>query len=317
MDSFHTRYRPKTFDEVLGQEATVRSLKRTIKDGRAHTFMFIGPAGTGKTTLARLLAYEIAGKNSINLIEHDAATKSGKEDIKELIRSLHYKAIGGSPIKFVILDECHKLTTDAWTLLLKPTEEPPKHVYFSFCSTEMGKIPKPILTRAQRYNILPCKEDDLVALLFKVLDSENLECADDIIELIAESSNGSPRQALVYLEACIGCKNITDARQIMRSAGQTKELIDLARWLVNVAFGKQTGTWKEAAKYIKALEGQDAESCRIVLVNYFAAVLLNQTQDSTAKAILFLVEIFSKNYSTTDKIAPLLHSVGLAIGLDN
>ncbi len=314
MTSFHTKYRPATFDDVLGQDAVVRSLKRVVKDGRAKAFLLTGPPGTGKTTLARILASNFAGsdRTAINLDEVDGASESGAEDCRKLVARIQYRAVGGSPIRFVIVDEAHRLSAAAWTILLKPVEEPPAHVYWAFCTTEVAKVNKAIVTRCLRYDLKPVKEDLILDLLVKVADTEKLEISDEIIEAIAENCGGSPRQALVYLEECLSCKTAADARAIMRDAGQTKELVDLARWLL----AGKGHTWADAVKYLKALEGQEAESCRIMLCNYFAKVLLNTKSEKQAKPILGLLECFNKPYYTPDKMAPLIHSVAMAMGMD-
>lgn len=311
---FHLKYRPKTFDDVLGQDPIVRSLKKVVKDARARAFIFTGPSGTGKTTISRILANEFSGANRsvVNLEEVDGASKSGAHDMRELVTRTLYRAIGGSPTKFIIVDEAHRLSTAAWTVLLKPIEEPPAHVYYAFCTTDAGKLPKAIVTRCLRYDLKPVKEELILDLLVKVADVEKLEIDDEVIEAIAENCNGSPRQALVFLEACLGCKTIGEAREIMRSAGQSREVVDLARWLL----AGKAHTWAEAQKYLKALDGQEAESVRIVLCNYFAAVLLNTKSDKTALNILTLLDAFKNPYYSPDKMAPLLYSVGLAIKLD-
>jgi DNA polymerase III gamma/tau subunit len=314
MTSLHVKYRPTTFDEVLGQDATVRSLKKVVKEGRAHTFLFTGPSGVGKTTLARIVASTIAGDNSssLNLEEIDGASKSGADDARELVTRTMYRAIGGSAIKFIVIDEVHRLSAAAWTVLLKPTEEPPPHVYYAFCTTELSKIPKAIITRCLRYDLKPLKEELILDLLVRVVDAEKFPIDDSIIEAICEASMGSPRQALVLLEACLSCKSISDAREIIRTGGQTKELVDMARWLVQ---GNGLN-WAEATKYLKNLEGTEAESSRIMLVNYFAAVLLNTKSEAAAIRLLELLEAFKVPYNASDRLAPLIFSVGLALNLD-
>jgi DNA polymerase-3 subunit gamma/tau len=312
--SLHTRYRPSRLEEVIGQDVAVKSLKRTIKDARQHSFIFTGPPGTGKTTLARILAGALCGSgdSNLNIEEVDGASRSTAENARDLVGRSVFRSIGANPNKFIIIDEAHRLSSAAWTIMLKPIEEPPQHVYYALCTTDPTKIPKAIMTRCVRYDLKPVKEELLLGLLCDVADKEKLEVSDEIIECIVENAGGSPRQALVYLETCAGCASANEARAMMRDAGQSKEVIDLARWLVN---GKGRN-WAEAMKYVKAVSGEEAESVRIKLVNYFAAVLVNAKSEKMALPVLQLMECFSKPYITSDKQAPLLYSVAMALGMD-
>lgn len=311
--SLHTQYRPLKFDDVLGQDTTIKSLKRVVKDRRARAFIFTGPSGTGKTTLARILANEFAdGKaTAANLEEVDGASNSGADAIRAIVSRSVYRAVGASPSKAILIDECHALSAAAWKVLYKPIEEPQKHLTWLLCTTEPGKIPKPIQTRCLRYDLKPVNDELIYGLLLRVAEAEKFDINEEVIEAIAEASQGSPRMALVGLELALGCANAAEARQTMASAAQAPEAVALARWLV----GGCRGGWSEAMKLLKALEGTDAESIRVMLVQYLGTILANSKGDKV-KQMLGLLEPFLHTYSPSDGRAPLYHSLGLALGLD-
>ncbi len=129
MEPLHLKYRPKDFDEVVGQDAVVKSLQQAVKNNAGHTFLFTGLSGVGKTTLARITAATV-GCVSSNLIEIDAATHTGVDDMRDVTFSLKYKPIGVGSVKVIIVDECHMLSKSAWNSLLKVLEEPPAWVYW-------------------------------------------------------------------------------------------------------------------------------------------------------------------------------------------
>ncbi len=204
----YRKYRPKNFDEVLGQDHIVAILKNAVKLERiSHAYLFSGPRGTGKTSVARILA-KSAGCSDIDMIEIDAASSRGIDEIRTLREGVHFSPLQG-PVKVYIIDEVHMLTKEAFNALLKTLEEPPRHVIFVLATTEPEKIPDTIISRCQNFSFRKIPENILRSSVISVAKKEGFEIDDEASGLISLASEGSFRDSLSLLDQILtlGDKN--------------------------------------------------------------------------------------------------------------
>jgi DNA polymerase III subunit gamma/tau len=219
------KYRPQKFSEVIGQEHVTRTLQNALEQGRtAHGYIFSGHRGIGKTTVARILAaalncrssdkpvtepcgicescIEIRAGNAVDVIEIDAATNRGIDEIRELREAARYRP-ARDRFKIYILDEAHQITDAAFNALLKTLEEPPDHIVFMLATTQPEDIPQTIRSRCQHFSFRAVKFDDIVGQLRDLVRRENIEADEDALALLAETGDGSMRDALSILDQAI------------------------------------------------------------------------------------------------------------------
>ena len=292
----HVKWRPESFDEVIGQDTVVNSLKSVLKSkSKPQCLMFVGTSGCGKTALAKIVAREV-GTERQGLIELDAATNGSVDSIRSLTDQMDYRRMEGLS-KTLILDEVHAISAQAWQALLKSTETPPPHAYYILCTTEMGKIPQTIKTRFHIYQVASVPIGDLIQYASIINEVEGLNVAPDLIALCADEAKGGVRQLLVNLSQVRSAANIDEARKLLMScsAGDDAPLIQIARMLV-----AQQHDWQQMMKLAAQIDNLGGS--RAVLKSYFSKVFSGQMPSGyNAK----LLECLEKMPPYPDSIADL------------
>ena len=219
--ALYRKYRPSTFEEVVGQKHVVMTLQNAIKNNKlAHAYLFCGPRGTGKTSVAKLLAktinctsenkpcghcancIDIQESTHPDVVELDAATNNGVDEVRELIEKVKYAPMQGK-YKVYIIDEVHMMTSSAFNALLKTLEEPPEYCIFILATTEPHKVLPTIVSRCQRFDFNKVSVPVIKERLRYIVDQEGITCDDDALQLIAELAEGGMRDALSVLDQCI------------------------------------------------------------------------------------------------------------------
>ena len=254
MESLYRKYRPLTFESVVGQQHIVSTLEHAVAEGRlGHAYLFCGPRGTGKTTMARILAKallcekseparangasgcmacgtcpeceSIAAGTHPDVYELDAASRTGVDNVREeIINSVNFAPVRGA-YKVYIVDEVHMLTTQAFNALLKTLEEPPSHVVFVLCTTDPQKLPETILSRCQRFDFHRISNDDIVGRMRYICEQEGFTYDDEALEIVARHARGGMRDALSTLEQLSvfgnGSVLAADARSLLGEVSST------------------------------------------------------------------------------------------------
>ncbi len=227
--ALYRKYRTKTFAETVGQEHITTTLENAIKQGRiSHAYLLSGPRGTGKTSIARILAHEINGlpyddETHLDIIEIDAASNRRIDEIRD-IRERVSVAPASAKYKVYIIDEVHMLTKEAFNALLKTLEEPPAHVVFVLATTEAHKLPDTIVSRTQRYSLRPVPLDKVVGHLRTIATGEKLKIDDDALRLIAEHGEGSFRDSISLLDQASNTSEHITRADVERILGLAPEI---------------------------------------------------------------------------------------------
>jgi DNA polymerase-3 subunit gamma/tau len=328
------KYRPLVFEDVIAQDHITKTLARAVKTGRvAHGYLFTGPRGTGKTTTARILAKalncaegptptpcnkcpicrEITAGSSLDVLEIDAASNTGVDDVRTLRENIRYLPTSGKKRVFII-DEVHRLSGSAFDALLKTLEEPPEHAVFIFATTEPHKVPMTILSRTQRYDFRRVPTTSLASHMAKLAKSEKIEISEEAIYLIARKGEGSVRDALslmdqmtaladekITAELTAATLGIVDRQLFIRlleiiAAGKTEPVFELVKDLYDSGAGIEEFV-NDLIDYLRNLLVQKSASDPDAFLDVSVAekeALVKQTAYFTEADILRMIQILSE-----------------------
>jgi DNA polymerase III subunit gamma/tau len=320
--ALYRKYRPKEWDEVVGQDHVVTTLKNAIAADRvAHAYLFAGSRGTGKTTLARLLAKAVNCLNLdptkrpdnecencravnenrfLDLIEIDAASNTSVDDVRDLRDKINFSPSQGK-YKIYIIDEVHMLSTAAFNALLKTLEEPPPHAIFVLATTEIHKIPATVLSRCQRHEFRRVPVDEIVGNLKKIIKAEKIQADDDALILIARQSAGGMRDAQSLLDqlSSMGEKITLALAQTVLGTATSQTVLDIISSIMDhdPAHGLET--------IHKALDaGADPRSLARQIVEYLRGLMLiqmgNANQVEATADVKKQMQAHAKSFSTSD-----------------
>jgi len=287
----YNKYRPSTLEQIVGNSSQVSTVRNKLcQPHHPHVWLISGPSGCGKTAIARIMASMVSAEVTK---EMNASDTNGVDDMRDIIESMRYPVLTA-----YILDEAHKLSSNAQSALLKPLEDTPKFAYFFLCTTDPQKLSAALRNRCTPIEMKPLNEGNMLSLLRHVCKQEDKRMDADTLDAIMERADGSPRKALVLLESIIDIDDFDKRQEILGNLEDERtQTIHLCRILLD-----NSAKWKDIGEVISNLETTDYESVRYSVLGYMSSVLLKTDNRRAA----WVLECFREPYYNAGKAGLIL-----------
>lgn len=303
--SIINKYRPTSFEEVVGNIEIVGALQRSMdSQSPPHSFLLTGPSGIGKTTIARIIAKHLEA----DVTEIDAASNNGVDAMRELVELGNYASLRGNSLRMFIIDECHMLSKSAWNAVLKMLEEPPEHLYLALCTTERSKVIETVVTRCFHIPLRPIKPNEMQELLSVICELEEWTPHSDVLSAVVQAATGQPRKGLSLLQAVHDAPNRDEVHRIISLMEASEPMADLLKELLS---GKVQ--WSRIQAQLLKIEDDDWEQAFIGAGRYIMGAMTNARSPESAQNAWRLLDAMVFPVSTFDKKAAFYAAVGRMI----
>lgn len=300
------KFRPVTFDEVFGHPQIISTLKRLIQSpNHPHCYCLIGPSGTGKTTIARLLGKAF----NCEITEIAAADHSGTDDMRDVIDLAQHMSMIGSGNRMFLIDECHSLSRAAWQVLLKVTEEPPTHVYFALCTTEPEKVPETIRNqRAYPIMLRKLSVTDLSDYTKTIADLEGWNVHPDVFAAIVTAADGSPRAALTLLQTMYDVTDPKEVRRIITLQDASNPLIALVQMIM-----RGDTNWQKVRSALERIDDDEYTKSAVQITRYIIGAITRENDAAKAAKLFDLLAALTFPTDSYDAKTKFFAGVGRII----